>query len=264
MSSHSAITLVNYDNRKIRMFVFEGNQVKNRNVGKNYAISQLSSNMIQYSENEQILSVLRNINIEQLPVLFTEGSTDPDIVKVAWEKLYSEPMPFIPIYAFNCVYLKQLFQDERIHNELNQKPAFAMFDFDEAYNEWNALKSKTDTWNFIEDDPYKGLCVQNPIKNLFAFLLPVPEIDAIENQVIEDKETKTHYAHESRMGIEHLFYTSEDTDSYFEIIRKPGGGQIIHFKGDKTQFAKVVAPNINATYFEVFRPMFEFIKTKVY
>jgi len=262
MSSHSAITLVNYDNRKIRMFVFEGNQVKNRNVGKNYAISQLSSNMIQYSENEQILSVLRNINIEQLPVFFTEGSTDPDIVKVAWQKLYEEPMPFIPIYAFNCVYLKQLFQDERIHNELNQKAAFAMFDFDEAYNEWNALKSKADTWNFIEHDPYKSLCVENPTKNLFAFLLPVPEIEAIEDQVIADKSTKSHYAHESRMGIEHLFYTATDTDSYFEILRKPGGGQIIHFKGDKTLFAKEIVPRIDVSYFEAFRPMFEFIKSK--
>ncbi len=263
MSSHSAITLVNYDNRKIRMFIFESNQVKNRNVPKDYAISQLSSNMIQYSENEQILSILRNINIEQLPVLFTEGSTDPDIVKVAWQKLYAEePMPFIPIYAFNCVYLKQLFQDERIHNELNQRPAFAMFDFDEAYNEWNVLKSKTDTWNFIVNDPYKGLCVQNPTKNLFAFLLPIPEIEAIEKQVISDKPSKTHYAHESRMGIEHLFYTAPNIDSYFEIQPKPGGAQIVHFKGDKTQFAKIAIKDIEASYFEVFRPMFELIKSK--
>lgn len=263
MSSHSAITLVNYDNRKVRMFVFESNQVKNRNVPKDYAISQLSSNMIKYSENEQILSILRNINIEQLPVLFTEGSTDPDIVKVAWQKLYAEePMPFIPIYAFNCVYLKQLFQDERIHNELNQRPAFAMFDFDEAYNEWNALKSKTDAWNFIENDPYKGLCVQNPTKNLFAFLLPVPETEAIEKQVISDKPSKTHYAHESRMGIEHLFYTAQNIDSYFEIQVKPGGANIVHFKGDKTQFAKEVIKDIDTAYFEVFRPMFDFIKLK--
>ncbi|MDD3055730.1 MAG: AAA family ATPase [Aliarcobacter sp.] len=263
MSSHSAITLVNYNNRKIRMFVFESNQVKNRNVPKDYAISQLSSNMIQYSEREQILSILRNIHIEQVPVLFTEGSTDPDIVNIAWKKLYAEePMPFIPIYAFNCVYLKQLFQDERIHNELNQRPAFAMFDFDEAYNEWNALKSKTETWSFIEDDPYKGLCVENPTKNLFAFLLPVPEIEAIEKQVIFDKPSKTHYAHESRMGIEHLFYTVPHTDFYFEIQPKPGGAQIVHFKGDKTQFAKEVVKDIDSTYFEVFRPMFDFIKSK--
>jgi energy-coupling factor transporter ATP-binding protein EcfA2 len=263
MSSHSAVTLVNYHDRKIRMFVFEGNQVKNRNVNKKYAIDQLSSNMIQYSENEQILSILRNINIEQSPVLFTEGSTDPDIVRVAWQKLYrEEPMPFIPIYAFNCVYLRQLFQDERIHNELNRRPAFAMFDFDEAYNEWNALKSKTDTWNFIEKDPYKGLCVQNPTKNLFAFLLPVPGMEEIEKQVISDKASKTHYAHESRMGIEHLFYNAPNTGTYFETQPKPGGAQIIHFKGDKTQFAKEVVRDINPSYFEVFRPIFDFIKSK--
>ena len=93
-------------------------------------------------------------------------------------------------------------------------------------------------------------------------MLPIPEIEAIEKQVISDKPSKTHYAHESRMGIEHLFYTAPNIDSYFEIQQKPGGAQIVHFKGDKTEFAKNVVPTIDIEYFEVFRSMFDFIKSK--
>ena len=99
-------------------------------------------------------------------------------------------------------------------------------------------------------------------KKFICFLLPVPEIESIEKQVISDKLSKTHYAHESRMGIEHLFYTAPNIDSYFEIQTKPGGAQIVHFKGDKTQFAKEVVKDIDSSYFEVFRPMLDFIKSK--
>lgn len=262
MSSHSAITLMNYQNKNIRMFTLESNQIKNRNVNKKYAVDQLSSNLLKYREDEQILSILRNINIERLPILFTEGSTDPDIIRVAWEKLYSEPMPFISIYAFKCDYLRQLIQDQRIQNELRNKAIFALFDFDEAYNEWNHLKSK-DTWNDFETDPYKGLCTGIESKKTYAFVIPVPEIEQIERQVIIDKTHKTHYAHESKMEIEHLFYNAPNTSEYFEIITKPGGAEIIEVKtSKKTKFAKEVVSEIDASYFEVLKPMLDFIKSK--
>ncbi len=261
MSSHSAITLVNYNNRKIRMFVFDNDKIKNMNVNKDYAIKQLSSNLIIYKENEQILNILRNINVERLPILFTEGSTDPDIIKLAWNNLYHEPIPFIPIYAFNCDYLRRLILDERIENESNGKPIFGIFDFDLAYNQWKSIKDKG-SWIDVETDPYKGLCTKNSAKEQYAFILPVPNIQEIENQVIIDKDEKTHYEHDSVMCIEHLFYKAPNTDTYFEVIRKPGGAQIVQFKGDKTQFAKDVVPTIDVAYFEVFRPMFDFIKSK--
>lgn len=262
MSSHSAITLMNYQNKSIKMFTFESNQIKNKDVNKKYAVDHLSSKLLKYREDEQILSILRNINIERISILFTEGSTDPDIIRVAWEKLYSEPMPFIPIYAFKCDYLRQLIQDQRIQNELRGKAIFALFDFDEAYNEWNYLKSK-DTWSNFETDPYKGLCTGIESKKTYAFVIPVPQIEQIERQVIINKTQKTHYAHESKMEIEHLFYNAPNTSEYFEIITKPGGAEIIEVKANKkTEFAKKVVPEIDASYFEVLKPMFDFIKSK--
>jgi len=261
INTHNATTLANYENRDVRMFCFnEDNKVITRRVGKRHAIDQLSKNMIKYSEDEQILSILRTINIEHRPIFFTEGSTDPDILKTAWAKLFSEPIPFIPIYAFSCVYLRPLLQDERILNELNNNPVFGLFDFDEAYNEWNYLKHK---WGALETDPYMGLSTGNVAKKQYAFLLPVPKIPDIESLVIKDKTEKTHFAHKSRMGIEHLFYGDAKTHSYFNKEAQPGGFELLVFKeGSKTKFAKDIVPTLDAACFEVFRPMFEFVKSK--
>lgn len=261
INTHNATTLANYENRDVRMFCFnEDNKVVARRVGKRYAIDQLSKNMIKYSEDEKILSILRTINIERRPIFFTEGSTDPDILKTAWAKLYAEPMPFIPIYAFSCVYLRPLLQDERILGELNNNPVFGLFDFDEAFNEWNSLMHK---WGALETDPYKGLSTGDDAKKQYAFLLPVPTVPAIEALVIKDKAAGTHFAHKSRMGIEHLFYADTKTHPYFENEAQPGGFDLLVFKEKKkTKFAKEIVPTLDAACFEVFRPMFEFVKSK--
>lgn len=263
MSSHSAATLVNYNERQIRLFCIEGKQVKNRAVNKNYAINQLSSNLVKYNEDEQILSILRSINIERKPILFTEGSTDPEIIKSAWNNLYSEPIPFIPIYAFNCVYLRQLLQDNRIINEIGNQPIFGLFDFDEAYNEWNTLNQK-DSWENIETDPYKGLIIENDSQNTHAILIPVPRNSPeIEQLVIVDKEKKTHFKHKSKMSIEHIFFDSIKAKPYFDKEPIPGGSEIYVFKEKKkSDFAKKVVPNIEKKYFDPFEDIFKFIKNK--
>jgi hypothetical protein len=214
---------------------------------------------MRYSESEQILSVLHSINIERKPILFTEGSTDPLILKEAWVKLFAEPMPFIPIYAFNCIYLKCVLQDDRILNELKGKPIFGLFDFDEAYNEWNHLKSKG---SFSQTDPYCGLRIDLDGKNSYAFLMPVPNIAAIERQVIKDKATKETYLHKSRLAIEHLFYEDANAHALFSSEDIPGGSVLVFNESAKTRFAEEIVPSIDRAHFEVLRPMLEFIKTK--
>lgn len=119
---------------------------------KTVAIKKLSSDLIKYSEQEQILSIINAIQIEKKPVLFTESSTDPIILKEAWYKLFDEEMPFIPFYAFSSTYMKQLITDNRIHAEMGGLPVFALFDFDTAYNQWNGLNGAD-----IENDPMKGM-----------------------------------------------------------------------------------------------------------
>ena len=235
MTSHSAVTLIPHNQRDVNLFRFVGSDIKCHQVNKSYAIEQLSSAMIKYSEDEQILSILNQINLDNKPILFTEGSTDPIILKTAWCKLYQEPIPFHIVFAFGCVYLRQLLQDERILNELNGKPAFGLFDFDEAFNEWNSIRGELD----IESDPFKGLAKKVNGKNSYALLLPIPEIKVIEQQIVENKVDKTTFRGESEMEIEHLFYGDDRTHEFFEEINKPGGGKILEFRERrKTDFAK--------------------------
>lgn len=262
MTSHSAITLIPHDKRNVNLFKFEGNDLKCRQVNKKYAIEQLSAQMIKYTETEQIISIIHTINAEDKPILFTEGSTDPLILKEAWNKLYEEPIPFNIIFAFGCIYLRMLLQDQRILNELNGNPMFGLFDFDEAYNQWDSIDEEGD--NLIETDPYKGLIKKVKQKNSYAMMLPIPKIDIIENQVIKDKAAKKTFCGESEMEIEHLFYGDSQTHEFFEEIPVAGGGKILDFLDTrKSNFAKNVVPEIDKEHFEVFRPMFEFIKSKI-
>ena len=118
--------------------------------------------------------------------------------------------------------------------------------------------------NWIETNPYKGRIKKVRNKNSYAILLPIPEIEVIENQIIENKVELKTFKGESEMEIEPLFYGDGQTHGFFKEINKPGGGKIIEFRESrKTEFSKNIIPNIDAVHFEVFRPMFEFIKTKI-
>ena len=258
MSSHSAVTLIPHDKNKIKFFDIKDNYANCYSLNKRMAIKKLSSDLIKYSEQEQMLSIINAIQIENKPVLFTEGSTDPIIIKEAWHKLFEEEMPFIPFYAFSCTYINQLLTDDRIHNEMGGLPVFALFDFDKAYDQWNGLNGET-----IENDPFKGMIKKWVGGESFAFMLPIPLNVDIQKQVIKDAANKITYGGVSSCEIEHLFYGEAATAGYFQQEPCVGGSKII-FKsdGDKTKFAKEVVPTLRNGCFETFRPMFEFIKSK--
>jgi energy-coupling factor transporter ATP-binding protein EcfA2 len=83
MSSHSAVTLIPHNKKKIKFFDIKNNYANCYDLPKKIAIQKLSSDLIKYSEQEQLLSIINTIQIEKKPVLFTEGSTDPIIIKEA-------------------------------------------------------------------------------------------------------------------------------------------------------------------------------------
>lgn len=225
---------------------------------KPVAIKKLSADIIQYTEQEQLLSIINTIQIANKPVLFTEGSTYPVILKEAWYKLYDIEMPFIPFYAFSSTYIKQLLTDNRIHAEMNELPVFALFDFDKAYDQWNGLNGTVS-----EKDPMKGLVKKWADGESYAFMVPVPPNADIQRQVIRNATTGDTFGGESCCEIEHLFYGIDATESYYQKEPCPGGTRIV-FNADraKTAFAKDVVPRLDRTVFEVFRPMFEFIRAK--
>ena len=258
MSSHSAVTLIPHDKRKIKFFEIKGNQANCYDLPKSVAIKKLSADLIKYSEQEQLLSIINAIQIENKPVLFTEGSTDPVILKEAWYKLYDVEMPFIPFYAFSCTYIKQLLTDNRIHTEMGGLPVFALFDFDKAYDQWNGLNGTVS-----ETDPLKGMIKKWAEGESYALMLPVPANADIQKQVIRNAATGETFGGDSCCEIEHLFYGLDATKNYYQQEPCVGGTKIV-FKsdGEKTAFAKEVVPALDQACFEVFRPMFEFIKSK--
>lgn len=259
MSTHSAATLIGHAEKKLAYFDSSGPGARSYQVPKAIAIKKLSADLIKYSEQEQLLSIINAIQIENKPVLFTEGSTDPVIIKAAWSKLYDSEMPFIPFYAFSCTYIKQLLTDNRIHAEMGGLPIFALFDFDKAYDQWNGLNGSV-----IEDDPIRGLIKKWSGGESYAIMLPLPATGKVVDQVFKDFGSKQTFGGDSCCEIEHLFYGYKGVDDYF--IEEPfvGGGRKIVFVGDgrKTKFAKEVVPDIEVSAFEVFRPVFEFIQGK--
>lgn len=258
MSSHSAVTLIPHDKKKIKFFDIKESQANCYDLPKAVAIKKLSADIIKYSEQEQLLSIINTIQIEKKPVLFTEGSTDPVIIKEAWFKLFEDEIPFIPFYAFSCTYIKQLLTDRRIHAEMCGLPVFALFDFDKAYDQWNGLNGTVS-----EADPLKGMIKKWAEGESYALMLPVPVNADIQKQVIRNSTTNETFGGDSCCEIEHLFYGYNATNDYY--LQEPcvGGSKIV-FKSDrdKTDFAKQVVPILSPACFEVFRPMFEFIKSK--
>ncbi|MFH7525604.1 AAA family ATPase [Aeromonas sp. A5] len=257
MTTHSAVTLINSPQVRIRFFEEHIGNVRTYTLPKKESVRRLCQGVITYSEQEQMLSILNAITIEEKPVLFTEGSTDPLIVKAAWDKLYPTlEMPFIPFYAFSCTYINQLITDLRIHQEMNGRKIFALFDFDEAYNQWNGLNGQ-----IVSDDIFSGLIKKWDGGESYALMLPIPNNAEIKRQVIQDEVSNRHYEGRSYCMIEHIFFGIEETADYFSYEDVPGG-QLIKFQGCKTTFAKSVVPTLPVEMFETFRPMLDWIKIK--
>ena len=258
MSSHSPVTLIPFRNSKIRFFDLQEFTANCYPVPKRIAVSKLSDAIIQYSERDTILSIINTIQIGKRPVLFTEGFTDPVILKEAWYKLYEDEIPFIPFYAFSCNFLSQLLRDQKVIAEMEGRPLFGLFDFDEAYNQWNGIDGE-----IIKGNPYEGLIKKRNGFEVYGMMLPVPQNERIRRQVIRDPETLTTYCHESRCEIEHIFFGSGKTEGYYKEEPCVGGSRII-FASDakKTHFAEIIVPTVEKDYFEAFRPMFEFIREK--
>lgn len=258
MSSHSAVTLIKFIKSRVNYFDFnEQGNVRTYTVPKRIAIDKLSERLIRYSEHEQLLSIINTIQIEKKPVLFTEGKTDPIIIKEAWNRIYPDrEIPFIPFYAFGHKYLVQLMKDPEVISDMQGMPIFGLFDFDKAYNSWNGFSSNDRCTN-----AYEGLIKQMDAQEVYAIMLPVPNGKPIAQQVINAATGGTFGEH-SLMAIEHLFHHIPEITAMFEPdISLPS--QFLRFQGDKVNFCKNLVPTFGDEPFQVFKPIFDFIESKI-
>jgi hypothetical protein len=179
------------------------------------------------------------------------------ILETAWSKLFpGETRKFEIQNAFSCGFLRNLIKEGEIFRNYPGRIFFSVFDFDEAYDDWNQLGAE------IQSDPCKCLTKKHSTYEAYSFLLPVPQSPIISKQVINPNNGKT-YGNKSLLTIELLFHGIQGLDKYFvvDIERTDGFLKFISDKAKET-FAKDVVPTIEPTHFEVFRPMFDFIKSK--
>lgn len=259
MSSHSAVTLVGDHEKKVNLFRIHNNDLECHKVGKGFAVNQLSSHLFKVNYEKQILSIMHT-HSQNKAILFTEGFSDPIVLYEAWSRLYDVEIPFDISFGFGCEYLRKILTSDKFQAEMNGKPIFGLFDFDEAYNHWQSIKMDGE---LVEKNPFNGLVKKVLDKNSYAFLIPIPEIPEIINQVIDDRAFNTTFKHESKVEMEHLFY-SETTSNKFKIKNGSGGAKIIEISDSaKMEFAQEIIPQLGNEHFEIFRPMFDLIISRI-
>src|SRR6185369_4765474 len=193
------------------------------------------------------------------PVLFTEGISDEYILETAWKKLFpGETKPFCIHNAFDRIFLRNLFSRDELKTNFPGRTLFALFDFDEAYDDWNGLKKNCDEIA----DPFMGLTKKLTYQSHFAMLLPVPSNNALKKQVLNPEDKPWGKGSDSHISIELLFYDENLLGRWYGKRGISGGGELIEFSGDKIKFAQEYVPSLGNASFEIFRPMFEFIKSK--
>ncbi|MDY0036944.1 MAG: AAA family ATPase [Zoogloea oleivorans] len=182
MSTHSASTITCARESVINLFEFDGTAVALTKATKADAIKFLSAGLIAFSESEAKLSINQVLKSTTGPVLFAEGITDEMILETAWSKLYpAKACEFVVQNAFDRIFLRNLFSRDELSVNFPSRMMFALFDFDEAFDDWNGLKKNCD----IETDPCKGLVKQLKCKSHFAMLLPVPDVEELKRQVLD-------------------------------------------------------------------------------
>ena len=259
MSSHSASTISSCSNDILNVFT-PGLEEKISKGDRSEVINSLSSGLIVFSEEEASLNINQALESSEGPVVFTKGVTDEIILGTAWKKLYPEVnCPFYIQSAFDRHFLRNLFSRDELRKNYPGRTMIALFDFDEAYDDWNGLK-ELKKGAYIEKDPFKGMCKQLICPNHYAFLLPVPNNDAIKPQVLKPDGSIWGKGIDSHLPIELLFYSEDLLEDWFEIKMKSGGGQVIEFTGDKVGFAKVIISSLPRERFESLIPIFDLIK----
>ena len=268
MTSHSAATLMACSAPKLNSIQKAANGDSEIVLAcKSDIIRSLSGNKIFLDENQTIMSISTFLKNSQQPVLFAEGISDEYILDMAWRKLYQdEPRPFCIHNAFDRQFLRNLMSRNELRQNHPERLFFALFDFDEAFDDWNGISSKKKGRD-IETSPFNGLTrqllVDNVPVNQYVMLLPVPNVDVVKRQVLKADNTPWGKGSDSHMAVELLFYKEELLGTYFKKELTSCGGERIVFSGNKVQFAQEFIPNLFSSEFEIFRPMFELIKVTI-
>lgn len=266
INTHSASTIVANVPCRIRHFDRDETGIVVLDTQKAELVRSLSAGLITFSEREVSLNIEQLVANTSRPVLFTEGVSDAEIVRIAWSKLYpADECPFEIIQCFDCGHLRKQLNKVELYQDHPGRLFFGLFDFDKAYGDWARVGGlnahQVAAGNFEQPNVEHGLACKRNGRPGYAMLLPVPAALSVQSQVRNAKTGQT-YGEDSRLTIEMLFRDVPGLDAHFAVDPDhPAGWQ--RFIGDKVDFAQNVVPVIDAAHFEPFRPIFDFIQAKI-
>ena len=266
LSSHSASTVAAQCDNRIRLFSSSAGGVTTDQPDKSTIVRSLSAGLITFSETEASLNIEQFLSNTTRSVLFTEGVTDAEIVKTAWQKLYPAVSPPVEIaQCFDCGHLRKQMGRQELYHGNPGRTFFALFDFDNAYGDWAAVgkvkQAHILNGNLEENDVSKGLACKSDNQPGYALMLPIPAGLSVRNQVCNAATGRTFGDHSS-FTIELLFHDVPGLEDHFAVDPEhPAGWR--RFIGNKVQFAQQVVPGLDAQHFEPFRPIFDFIQAKI-
>lgn len=266
INTHSASTIVADVPCRIRHF--ERGQAGHVVLPSDKAelVRSLSAGLITFSEREASLNIEQLVANTSRPVLFTEGVSDAEIIRIAWEKLNrGVECPFEIIQCFDCGHLRKQLNKAELYEAHPGRIFFGLFDFDKAYGDWAMVgslkKNQVNAGRCEQPQVELGLVCKRKDQPGYAMLLPVPLGLSVRHQVCNQATGYT-YGEDSRLTIELLFRDAPGLETNFSVdTDHPAGWH--KFSGDKVHFAQNIVPAIGIEFFSPFRPMFDFIQAKL-
>lgn len=182
---------------------------------------------------------------EKPMVLLVEGQTDKVILTEAWSKLRpNSPMNFEIRNALGMKSIASTLNDASILFSIGDKKIVGLFDFDDAFNQWNRVFGKQPP----SGEVCSGLMKKHESSSLYAMLLPVPEF--------RNDFASFELAGESLLCIEFLFPHDLMKDIIQETPLPCGQSKMTIKKGKKSSFAEKVK-TFPKEAFSAFEPLFE-------
>ncbi len=256
LSTHSASTVAAKSESRIRLFSSGAAGVIAEQPDKSAIVHSLSAGLIVFSEKEAALSIEQVLASNDGAVLFTEGISDALILRCAWDKLYpGEVRSFSIEQGYGSSVLRMMFTNPHLYDEHPDRQFFALFDFDDAYKDWNQFGP------CIQDDPALCLVKQWNGRSGYGMLLPVGAQLSVRGQVLKANGSGD-FGDKARLSMELMFRDVPELAESFEPDPDERDG-CIRFVGNKVTFAKEVVPDLEVQHFEAFRPIFDFIQAKI-
>lgn len=186
------------------------------------------------------------------PILIVEGRSDAVLIDGLWQSAMNSSPPFKILIAKGRRALRYLLEDEEFINEVGEgQKVLGIFDFDEAFDDWNGCHK---VYPICNGDSETGLLRKHPTKQISVAVLPVPQD--------RHKQAGERFGAKSTFTIE-LYVPNEILEQRNHLATDifPGDVKVYKFQGDKVAFATGAAKEKELLpYFE---PLLALIKREL-